>query len=392
MDATRITLLLFLVSVVVASYGCNAPDTEAGNGAGNNLATLLGAEAAAGFRQAEGAREFEFPADHGPHAGYRNEWWYLTGNLDGADGERYGYELTLFRFSLLPDTVPASASRWSANDVFVGHFAITDAAAKQFHVAEAFARGAAGLAGATSPPLRVWINNWQLRHRQVPGKVASWSLSAASTDMRIELTLEALKPPVLNGEGGYSRKSAGANNASYYYSMPRLQTTGEIVVGNRRIAVSGLSWLDREWSSSALAADQAGWDWFALQLDDGTDLMFYQLRKSDGTIDAFSSGSIIAPDGSSSPLPGKDVILEVLGNWRSPDGTVYPQGWRLQVPGRNLDLRIHALQPDQELATWVRYWEGAVDVTGTYGSTRVAGRGYVELTGYAAGEQRAFRR
>lgn len=370
-----------------------------------SLAELLGTSAAEGFLRADAPSAFSFPLDHGPHPGFRNEWWYVTGNLDGDDGQRYGYEFTLFRFELKPpqslpaaspvdtvagapeDPVPVPAaelpvrSAWSANEVFIGHFAISDPAKDRFHFAETFARGAAGLAGADSAPLRLWVYDWQLRRRD--GQRADWQLVVQDGPVRLELTLDALKAPVLNGLDGRSQKSAEASNASYYYSIPRLKTQGELQIGERRIQVEGLSWLDREWSSSALDDDQAGWDWFAFQLDDGTELMFYQLRHNDGTVDVYSAGSFIDAAGKRFALLADDVVVDVLDHWDSPLGGRYPHGWRMRIPSRAIDLRIQPIMAAQELATWVRYWEGAVDVSGTRGAESVAGRGYVELTGYA---------
>ncbi len=374
-----LALALVLLAQAAACNGRQAPQPAPEP---QRLASLLGSDADAGFVRASGTREFEFPRDHGPHDGFRNEWWYVTGNLDGSDGRRFGYELTLFRFLLSPDT-PATASDWRTNAVFVGHFAVTDVEAGEFHVAERFSRGAAGLAGAASDPVRVWLHDWTLRARQGAGQPAVWQLQAAAEGMAIELSLTPLKPPVLQGEGGLSQKSSTAGNASWYYSLSRLQTTGEVRLGAERYDVSGLSWLDREWSSSALDDDQQGWDWFALQLDDGSDLMFYNLRKVDGSRDAYSAGSFVREDGSAVKLGSDDVVVEVLDYWDSPLGGRYPQGWRLEIPSQRIDLRVRPLMAAQELDTLVRYWEGAVDVSGTRGASRVSGRGYVELTGYA---------
>ena len=193
----------------------------------------------------------------------------------------------------------------------------------------------------------------------------------------------AQKGPVLNGIDGLSQKSAEPGNASYYYSITRWQTEGQLRIGDRQFTVSGLSWLDREWSSSALAADQKGWDWFALQLSDGSELMFYNLRKTDGSQDIHSAGTWVAADGSSRHLQRDEVSLRVLDQWSSPKGGVYPSRWELAVPGEALSLVVEPVLDDQELFTTVRYWEGAVDVRGTRDGARVSGRGYVELTGYA---------
>lgn len=347
-----------------------------------SLAALLRGAPTAGYEFADKTRRFSFPADHGPHPGFRNEWWYVTGNLDAADGRRFGYELTFFRVALVPGSAPVD-SDWRAQQVYIGHFAISDIANERFFTTEQFARGAAGLAGAQSDPARVWLYDWSLRHRPAANLQGTWQLQAVAEDFAVELSLEAIKKPVLQGDAGLSVKSAEEGNASYYYSLPRLRTSGRLRVPGTELEVNGLSWLDREWSTSALGARQDGWDWFALQLDDGSDLMFYQLRRDDGSVDTASAGSLVRADGSVVRLLHSDVSVEVLGEWQSPRGDRYPHGWQLRIPSQAVDLRIEPAMAAQELDTFVRYWEGAVDVVGSDGGKPTSGRGYVELTGYA---------
>jgi predicted secreted hydrolase len=251
-------------------------------------------------------------------------------------------------------------------------------------VAQRYARGAAGLAGAQAEPLRVWIDDWEMAQS---GDQA-WQLRASDEEFGIDLKLQALKSPVLNGNAGLSQKSPGPGNASYYYSITRLQSDGSIRIGDRDYRVSGLSWLDREWSTSALALDQVGWDWFALQLSDGSDLMFYQLRKSDGTRHASSGGTWVSAEGTASHLTADEVEITVNDTWRSPAGGEYPSRWALRVPRHDLTVTITPVTANQELFTTVRYWEGAVDVAGTSHAQPITGRGYVELTGYADRAQR----
>jgi predicted secreted hydrolase len=345
----------------------------------SQLADLLGAEADAGFARALEPREFVFPADHGPHPAFRNEWWYVTGNLDDEDGRRFGFELTIFRFALAPSETE-STSRWRTRHVYIAHLAITRVEDENFYVAQRYSRGALGLAGAQSAPFQVWIDDWSIAAQ--PGSDA-WRLSAGDSDFGIDVELSALQPPVLNGIDGLSQKSADPGNASYYYSITRLATQGSIRIGEREYKVSGLSWLDREWSTSALAAEQVGWDWFALQLGDGSDLMFYSLRKNDGTQDAASAGTFVDVNGNTSHLDADDVELTVLDTWESPEGGTYPSKWRLAIPRFGLDLTVTPVTANQELFTTVRYWEGAVDVEGETDGASIAGRGYVELAGYA---------
>jgi len=344
-----------------------------------DVAQALGGVSAQGFARATAARTFHFPDDHGPHPRYRNEWWYFTGNLVTAGGQRFGYELSIFRIALSPTATPR-ASAWGTNQVYMAHFAVTDVASGRFHFFERFARGAAGLAGARAAPFEVWTENWRVAAD--PHDPDVWKLHAKDKDVEIALTLSPRKPVVLQGERGLSRKSADPGNASYYYSLPRLASEGTINIARATHHVTGTSWLDREWSTSALASNQVGWDWFALQLDDGRELMMYQLRNRDGNVDRFSQGALIAPDGRKQELAHDDFRIEVLRHWRSPRGGDYPAAWRVSVPMARLDLQITPVLADQELAVSVRYWEGAVDVRGTRAGNEIKGSGYIELTGY----------
>lgn len=378
----KLTLLIVLIGIIFAIrtvwFAAEPIPSEPGAATlpgSSRLAELLG-DADNAFPMALESRPFAFPADHGPHPRYRNEWWYVTGNLDADRGERVGFELTLFRFALAPDPV-VTESAWRSNQVYIGHFAITDVAGQRFHVAERYARGALGLAGATASPTRVWLEDWQIT------RDVDWRIEAGDETIAIDLTLTEAKSPVLNGVDGLSQKSAEPGNASYYYSIPRLTTEGTVRIGDRTMAVSGLSWLDREWGSSALSRQQVGWDWFALQLDDGSELMFYDLRLTDGGRDPMSAGTYVAADGGVRHLLGDEVGIEVRDHWDSPAGGRYPSAWRLTVPSLGLTLDVEPVMAAQELATNVRYWEGAVDVVGQRGAQVVGGRGYVELTGYA---------
>ena len=348
-------------------------------GGSSRLAVLLGGREIEGYTQAAGPRDFSFPQDHGPHRDFRNEWWYITGNLDGERDERFGFELTIFRFSLTPEQDhDRNASAWKTNQVYIGHFAITDVVNESFHVAQRYARGSLGLAGAQAEPFQVWLEDWSIRCKN-----NNWQINASDKDMAIDLTLSPVKPLVLNGIDGLSQKSSEPGNASYYYSIPRLRTVGTLQIKDENYSVTGLSWLDHEWGSSGLSEEQQGWDWFALQLSDGSDLMFYSLRKIDGSRDPYSAGIWITADGQSMHLSDDDVDIDVEDHWDSPLGGTYPSAWRLRIPQIDLDLRLRPVLDAQELRTTVRYWEGAVDVVGKKAGMPVEGRGYVELTGYA---------
>ncbi|MGI9202378.1 MAG: lipocalin-like domain-containing protein [Woeseiaceae bacterium] len=351
---------------------------------GSRLAALLGGESSDEFPRVIEPLDFEFPRDHGPHADYRNEWWYVTGNLDGPQRQRFGFELTFFRFSLAPENDSEFDSAWQTNQVYIAHFAITDVTGKKFHVAQRYARGSAGLAGARANPFKVWLDEWSISAVEPPADTVRWKLHAADADFSLELELAALKQPVLNGLDGLSQKSEETGNASYYYSLTRLQSHGNLRIGDQQYPVTGLSWLDREWGSSALSSGQRGWDWFAMQLSDGSELMFYNIRRNDNSADSHSAGTWIDPDGTASYLRQDEVSIVVTDRWDSPRGGTYPAGWIIGVPGRDISLRVRPVLDDQELATTVRYWEGAVDVDGRRGEQDLTGRGYVELTGYAA--------
>ena len=367
-------LVVGLYALLFASL-CIADDDEPRS----QLADLLGAEADSGFARALEPREFAFPDDHGPHPAFRNEWWYVTGNLDDEDGRRFGFELTIFRFALAP-SVSESKSQWRTMQVYIAHLAITDVEDERFYVSQRFSRGALGLAGAQAAPFHVWIDDWSIAEQPDSD---TWRLSAGDNDFGIDVELQALQPPILNGIDGLSQKSADRGNASYYYSITRLDTRGTIRIGERDYKVNGLSWLDREWSTSALAAEQLGWDWFALQLSDGSDLMFYGLRNKDGTQDAASAGTFRNANGSTSHLAANDVEIAVLDTWESPESGTYPSKWHLAVPQFGLDVTVTPVMSNQELFTTVRYWEGAVDVEGKHNGSTITGRGYVELAGYA---------
>jgi predicted secreted hydrolase len=336
--------------------------------------------AGAQFEQALTPREFEFPRDHGAHPTFAHEWWYLTGHLAAASGERFGFELTFFRIALARSAAAAGAdaSRWRAQQMYVAHFAVTDIDRGQFHFKERSARDALGLAGAEAEPLKVWVDDWSLA---LSG--ARWQIQAALPGYALDVQMSAALAPVLNGDKGLSQKSSAAGDASYYYSIPRLAVRGELARDGQALQVSGSAWLDREWGSGGLAADEAGWDWFALQLSDGSELMFYSLRRRDGRRDAHSAGTWVAADGAVRALGSADVAIGVQGYWMSPRGGRYPARWTLKAPALGLSVELRAVLADQELDGPPRYWEGAVDISGRANGRNISGSGYVELVGYA---------
>ncbi len=369
-------LLAVMLSAIVLS-ACDAPPSSSAPTL--RVDEAMGGLPDPGFARAFESREFRFPQDHGAHPAFATEWWYLTGNLADENQRRFGYQLTLFRVGLRPGEA-VQDSDWRSNQVYMGHLAISDIAGARHYSAERFSRAAAGLAGARVTPFEVWLGPWSLR---AENDLFPLMLEAQHKDFGLSLQIQSGdKPVVLQGERGLSRKSATPGNASYYYSYTRLPTRGELRIGEAFYSVRGDSWMDREWSSSALDEDQVGWDWFALQLDDGRELMFYQLRTRQGGVHAFSRGSLVEQDVSVRSLLPAQVTLTPLRYWQAGDGSRYPIDWRLQVAHLQLDLEVAALLDDQLMDHTVNYWEGAVDVSGSH-----RGRGYLELSGYAGNQK-----
>lgn len=381
--------LLTLVAGVVAILGwvwiMPRPETAV-------QAQVIGMEtppSSSDFDRVTGPRELIFPRDFGPHPDFQTEWWYYTGNLAGEDGRRFGYQLTFFRRAVRPVVERLDrSSDWATEQVYMAHFALTDVNGRAFYANERFERGAAGLAGAQGEPFyRVWLRDWQVEQTGVN----TYRLRASEETLSLDLELVDRKGIILQGDQGYSQKGPEPGNASLYFSQTRLESRGTITLGQQIHQVSGLSWLDREISTSALGPGQVGWDWFALQLDDGSELMVYTLRQADGSIDAFSRGMVIDPEGRTIFLGQDDFRLDPQSTWRSPhSGGDYPSSWLIEVPGYDLNLRVSPLLADQELKLSFRYWEGAVKVSGSRAGNEVSGFGYAELTGYVQSLEGGF--
>lgn len=335
-----------------------------------------------GYTRAVAPKPIRFPEDHGPHPDYKLEWWYYTGNLSTESGRRFGYQFTIFRNALAPpdSTAIDIESSWSTKQLYFAHFAVSDIENKAFYASERFSRGAAGLAGAQADPFKVWLEDWQAE--QTSEGMPPMRVQATQDGAAIDLTMDLAKPIVFQGDNGYSVKGPGYGNASYYYSMTRLKTSGTVTIDGEAYPVEGASWMDREWSTSLLAEDQEGWDWFSIQLNDGRDLMYFNVRHASGDVTPYSDGALFAQDGSKRELKSTELQLDVLDTWESPKGGVYPSRWRMRVPSEELDLNIEPFFNNQELDVAVRYWEGAVKVSGTAGNQPISGVGYVELTGY----------
>ena len=341
----------------------------------------LPASSSSEFRRADGIYQLSFPADHGAHPDYQTEWWYYTGNLQTQDGRHFGFQLTFFRRSLLPlEQVTLRSSNWAASQVYMAHFALSDVAGESYQAFERRERGAAGLAGAQAAPFQVWLDDWRVEETAP----RTYRLLVAQEQVHLDLELVDQKGPILQGDQGLSRKGPETGQASYYYSQTRLATNGVVSLSGQSFQVSGLSWMDHEFSTSVLSADQIGWDWFSIQLDDGSELMVFQIRRADGSIDPFSSGMLVAADGATTPLAGADFQLQILDTWKSPrTQAVYPARWRLSILSAGLALEITPYLADQELNVSYAYWEGCVRIQGTLNNLPVRGNGYVELTGYA---------
>lgn len=303
---------------------------------------------------------FVFPRDHGPHPDFRIEWWYVTANLTDDAGDDYGLQWTLFRTALAPH----EGSGWSSPQLWMGHAAVTTPDAH--YVTERLARGGIGQAGVTVEPFSAWIDEWAFE-----GSLETAGLRAYGPDFGYDMTLTSDRPIVLQGQDGYSVKSSG-DQASYYYSQPFYQVTGTLHLPTRDVVVSGQAWLDREWSSQPLSNDQTGWDWFSLSFDDGSKMMGFLLRGDE----VYSSATWIAPDGTATPFPDGAFIAQPEA-FSTVDGRNIPTVWSVQLPQKDVDVRVTAINPNAWMDTSVPYWEGPVRISGSH-----TGRGYLEMTGY----------
>ncbi len=377
---------VFLIIVALAAFGLIAialVQSAQPPAVSADIVGLRSTDSVAGYARADRVRVFSFPLDHGPHPDFQTEWWYYTGNLDAADGRHFGYQLTFFRRAIAP-TATARNSDWATNQIYFAHFAITDVKNNAHWATERFSRGAAGLAGASGDPYRVWLENWDASSLNADGSRVQ--LRADDSAHALALTLNAVKPVVLHGDQGLSQASSHIGDAAYYFSFTRLATEGTIRVNGETVAVKGLSWMDHEFGTTMLGANAAGWDWFSFQLSDGREVMFFQIRQKDGSIEPLSSGTLVEPDGSAHALTREQVNIQVLDTWTSPkSGGKYPARWGVSIPSANIQLTLKPYVADQEMHVSVTYWEGAVEIAGRSNGAPVTGSGYVEMTGYAAG-------
>ena len=327
-------------------------------------------ESGGGFAPVVPGKHFDFPSDHGPHPDFRIEWWYVTANLTDTTGQAYGLQWTLFRQAVRPGR---QAEGWASQQIWMAHAAVTRA--DLHYSAEKFARGGVGQAGVVATPFQAWIDAWQL---MAPGEsndqaLSPLSVTAATADFSYTLQLTADRTVVLQGDGGYSRKSE-RNQASYYYSQPFYRAHGRLTIGDKPVEVSGQAWLDREWSSQPLSPDQTGWDWFSLHFASGEKLMLYRMRQTDSH--HYASGTWITPDGATTPLGPADVVMTPKDNIEI-SGHRLPVTWHVELPAHAITIDCTPLNPKAWMGTSVPYWEGPISFKGSH-----TGVGYLELTGY----------
>jgi predicted secreted hydrolase len=351
---------------------------------------LVLATQAAAWREATAGYTFEFPRDHASHPEFKLEWWYYTGNVQTAEGRRFGYQVTFFRVGV--DPKPDNPSRWAVRDLFMTHLAVSDPQKARYRFDERLTRGGPGLAGADTGRYRVWNEDWSAQLTAAGDRSGAGSsphvheIRAVSGRSGVELVLSEGKPPVINGIDGISQKGAMAGNASHYYSLTRMPTRGTIIIDGERFAVTGESWMDHEFGTSFLEKEQQGWDWLSMQLSDGRELMLYQLRRGDGSRDPRSSGTLVERDGRTTHLTADDFTLRPAGRtYRAASGAVYPVRWSIAVPKARITLDVTTPMDNQELSTeaaGISYWEGMIDVQGRSGAAPISGQGYLEMTGY----------
>jgi predicted secreted hydrolase len=344
-------------------------------------ALLLLSPLAAQYRTAVPGYHFEFPRDYFDHPDFQTEWWYYTGNLKSANGHRFGFELTFFRQAVSRDS--ARVATWDVNDIYLTHLALSDLDGQKFYHSERMNRAGPGIAGASAATARIWNGNWQIQWDGSDQK-----LQAIDPKFQLHLTLHPEKPPVIHGENGVSQKSEGAGHASYYISLTRLTANGQLELNGEQLEVSGLVWMDHEFFTHQLEPDQVGWDWLSLQLGDNTELMLFRIRRKDGSLDPFSSGTYVDAQGKSTHLRAADFILQPLAqSWTSPATRAnYPIAWKIVIPKLEIELEAHTSLAAQELTGKTNiapsYWEGAITLGGRRGNMPLGGVGYLEMTGY----------
>ncbi|MGE1091596.1 lipocalin-like domain-containing protein [Pseudomonas zeae] len=354
----RINRFVLLVLLLLGGCDQSAPEQKGFAGMGNQ---------ALAFTPVVPGRVFSFPADHGAHDGFRIEWWYVTANLKDQQGNEFGVQWTLFRSALKP---VAETAGWDNQTIWLGHAAVTSSTVH--HAAERYARGGVGQAGVQLAPFEAWIDDWRFAS-QAQDPLSDLQLSARDKDFAYQLHLTSSRPLVLQGDKGFSQKSE-EGQASYYYSQPFFQANGTLQIDGQRYTVSGPAWLDREWSSQPLTANQTGWDWFSLHLDSGEHVMLYRMRQKDGA--PYLTGTWIAADGQTQTLSSSQIRLTPQTTAKVA-GRAMPVKWLISIPDKHLDISLDALNPNAWMNLRIPYWEGPVHISGSH-----PGQGYLEMTGY----------
>ncbi|MBU0594283.1 MAG: carotenoid 1,2-hydratase [Gammaproteobacteria bacterium] len=318
--------------------------------------------------------EIVLPHDAGSHPDLRTEWWYVTGWLHAEDGRNFGFQITFFRSR--NEESAENPSRFAPHQIILAHAAISDPSIGRLLGDQRAARAGFGLAEALEGKTDVWIDNWSLRQSG-----DGYTLSLPARDFRLALDFKPAQTPLLHGPGGLSRKGAGADASSHYYSLPQLAASGTLTHQDNSFSVTGTAWLDHEWSDSYLEQDAVGWDWTGLNLADGGALMLFRIRARNGSV-RWAGGTYRKPDGTLTWFKPVDIRFTPLRHWRSPrNGTRYPVAWRINAG--TLEFELEPMMDDQEndarATTGTIYWEGAVRAME---AGQEIGRGYLELTGY----------
>jgi predicted secreted hydrolase len=354
----RINLVVLMVLLLLGGCDQSVPEQKGFAGMGDQ---------ALAFTPVVPGRVFSFPADHAVHNGFRIEWWYVTANLKDQQGNEFGVQWTLFRSALKP---VAEQAGWADQTIWLGHAAVTSSTVH--HAAERYARGGVGQAGVQLAPFEAWIDDWRFAS-QAQDPLSDLQLSARDKDFAYQLHLTSSRPLVLQGDKGFSQKSE-EGQASYYYSQPFFQASGTLQIDGQSYTVSGPAWLDREWSSQPLTANQTGWDWFSLHLDSGEHVMLYRMRQKEGA--PYLTGTWIAADGHTQTLNSSQIQLNPQDTAKVA-GRVMPVKWTISIPDKHLDITLNALNPNAWMNLRIPYWEGPVRISGSH-----PGRGYLEMTGY----------
>ncbi|WP_411062912.1 lipocalin-like domain-containing protein [Vibrio rotiferianus] len=366
-SATKLTLLISSLFL----FGCE--DTQQ-----QNMGTLLGNVdtqiESNPFTPVLKGVELTFPTDHQAHPNFRHEWWYLTANLIDEEGNPLGIQWTQFRFAAAPPTGENEVKKteWQTQQIYMAHSAVTTQ--DKHYADEKWSRDQAALAGVDASPFRVYLDDWQWTSST--DDLFPATLNANSEQFGYSLKLTSSAPYQKQGEQGYSTKSADGQVASYYYSQPFLDVTGQVIIDGKTHQVSGKGWIDREWSSQFLLDSQQGWDWFALRLSEETSLVVFQLRDTKTGKASFSSAKLMQQDGYSIAIPQKDIQLEATKQTEI-QGHNYPTQWQVSIPNQQIELTVSALNPNAKMPLSVPYWEGPVRIDDSH-----SGTGYMELTGY----------